>query len=264
MPGYPSFSNFLPSWTHFSFPGLLRYTLKNSFLFLRIIKLSFQLPTQAKEIGAATWGNLYVWCCLRKEGCLEGNMPWGSFVLHISVIFTIFLSWCWFLLFGHRWHDPKFSNTLQYMSILSRKVVRNELGSNWNNFLSISVKAFVWVLPFPPVPSESLSYQYQFACQTFWMILFPVTLQILLFFRSPSFFVYIAGLFIDPLNCSSSVLTLQIQLIPNSEPTDQGIPAAPADTPLASCPCSCVPLPLLLTKDLVIGAQEKKGTSIQM
>lgn len=52
--------------------------------------------------------------------------------------------------------------------------------------------------------------------------MFPVTLQLLLFLRPPSFIVYIAGLFIDPLNCSSCALTLQIQLLPHSEPTDQG------------------------------------------
>lgn len=121
---------------------------------------------------------------------------------------------------------------------LSRKVVRNELGSHWKDFLSISIKAFAWVLPFPPIPSECLSSQYQFACQTFWTILLPVTLQLLLFLRSPLFIVYIAGLFIDSLNCSSCVVPVQIQLIPRSEPTDWWLRQLIADTPLPSCPSS--------------------------
>lgn len=170
-------------------------------------------------MAAATWGNPYV--SGAASGRKLGKMSWGSFLVHISVVTAFFPSWCWFILFGHRLHDPKFSNTLQYMSILSRKVVKNELGSNWNDFSSISIKAFIWVLPFLPVPSESVSYQYQFACQTFWLILFPITPQ-LLFLRSPFFIVYIARLFIDPLYCSSCVLNIQIQLIPNSELTDQG------------------------------------------
>lgn len=131
------------------------------------------LPRLCDEMATTTWGSLNV------SGAASGRKletSWGSLQLYISVISTIFLPWPLYFLFGHRLHDPKFSKALKCMSILSRKAVRNELGSHWNDFLRISVKPFLPVSTFPPVPSECLSSPYQFACQTFQLILFPVTL----------------------------------------------------------------------------------------
>lgn len=199
MPGFPLFWNLLHPWTHFSFLCLLWYILKtfffffqwlyllfNSLIFSRLIEYSIWLPTQTVwQDGNSHLRESGSFCCCLRQQVWED--VWGSFQFYIAVISTVFLLWPWFILFGHRLHDLKFSKALKYMSmfILCRKAVRNELGSHWNDFLRISVKPFLPAPLFPPVPSKHLSFPYQFAHQTFQPILFPVTLQFILFLKPP-------------------------------------------------------------------------------
>lgn len=144
------FKIFFPIWHIFlflAFYGISWRILSSCFLFFpvalscclihwffsRLIKLSLQPPTQAvwqdgnnhlRESGC-------IWCCLRLEA--------GEDVLRFlpALCFCHFHYLSSFALIYFIWpHDPKFSKALKYMSmfILSKKVVRNELGSHWNDF----------------------------------------------------------------------------------------------------------------------------------
>lgn len=82
-----------------------------------------------------TWGSLDIWIhmVLPQVGiwrCLEVPSSFTFLTFPLS-----FFPWPCCILFFHRWHDPKFSKALRYKStFLSRKTIRNKLGSHWNDF----------------------------------------------------------------------------------------------------------------------------------